>query len=144
MILAFAYFILSAKPISIRRLLLLYVFSSAAVCCVLIILHTAHAATLASQIGIVITLAAWAYPLLCVLLGAFRGHVCLEVFERASICVQATYGLALAIVFTAAIKTFAAPADARSLAELSRLVVVWLAGGIGFALLTSVLRYSPR
>jgi hypothetical protein len=134
MILALAYVFLNAKPVSLRRLFLLYIFSFAVARCVLTTLDTKHAATLACQISVVITLAVWVYPLIRFLHAARRGRRGIEVLEPVSICVEATYGVALAFALTACMKVLVAPADALSLAHLSRIAAASLVGGIVFVL----------
>lgn len=144
MILAVAYVILSAKPISIRRLFMLYVFSTVTAFCFLAAFHAEHAAKLAPQIAIVVTLAVWSFPVVRVLYGAFRGQIGLEAFEPVSGCVQATYGFTTAIAFAAGAKAFVVPFDALTFAALFRLVVLGMAVGIGFAFLVRALRNGPR
>ncbi len=65
-------------------------------------------------------------------------------FERVSACVQATYGLAVVIAHAAGVKAFVAPLDVLRFGVLSRLIVVGLIGGIGFAWVVPMLRHNPR
>jgi hypothetical protein len=142
MILALAYVILSAKPISIRRLLLLYILSFAMTDCLLSMLGTKHTTRLDSQLAIAATLAVWSYPLVRFLCGACTGHIALETFENVSVCVQATYGFAAAIALAAGAMAVIAPFNAFALAALAKVVLLGLAGGISFALSVTKLRSS--
>lgn len=144
MILAFAYIVLGAKPISFRRLFLLYVFSIATADFVLATFHAVHAAMLASQIATFITLAAWSYPFLRVLHNVFRGRIELEALEPVSICVRATYGFAVVITIAAGVKALVAPFDPLTFAAFSQFVVIGLTVSTGFVLLAPPFRRSPR
>jgi hypothetical protein len=63
MMLAFIYLISSAKPISIRRLCLLYVLAFTSAASVLFFLRAQHAAATALDIGAAITFLVWVFPL---------------------------------------------------------------------------------
>jgi hypothetical protein len=143
-VLGLMYLIFSAKPISIRRLSLLFVFSLVSTRCLLATLHPGPAAILAPHIATLATLAVWSYPLLKVVHSACRGRIGLESFERVSICVQATYGFAAAIAFAAGVRAFVAPFDPLTFAALSRTVAVALAFGMGFAIVIPMLRRMLR
>jgi hypothetical protein len=144
MILALAYIVLGAKPISIRRLFLLYVFTVAMAASLLASFRAEHAASLSSQIAIVVTLAVWSYPIVRVVHDLFRGHFGLKAFEPVSICVQATYGLAAVIAFALGLKAFVSPFDAPTLAVLSRIVAVGIMGSVGLTFFGSMLRTGPH
>ncbi len=143
MILALAYIILSAKPISMRRLFLLYVFSLGVAYFLLATFHSEHI-KLPSQVALVITLAVWSLPLLQALHCAFRGHTGLEQFERVSVCVKATYGFAMVFALAAGASVVIAPFGALSFGGLARMVVVATMGGIGFALVVPAISRNPR
>src|ERR1700676_920013 len=105
MMLGFIYVVLTAKPISIRRLCLLYAVAWASARFLLSILRIEPAASLAVELATTIALLVWASPLVRLLFRVLRGRrVTLEVFETVSACVQFTYGVALLVVPATAVK----------------------------------------
>jgi hypothetical protein len=135
MILALAYVILSAKRISIRRLLLLYIFLFGSACCVLTIFGMEHATKVAWRFALVITLFVWAYPIVRVLRRVSRRQNALEVFQDISIGVQATYGFAAAILFIGSAMVL----FGLTFAAFTRLMVIGLVGAIGFPFVLATL-----
>src|ERR1700693_262153 len=97
--LGFMYVMLTAKPISLRRLCLLYVFLLASARSLLGGVHVEHATSLALTVATTVSLLVWVSPLVRVLVGAVFGtRIALEAFETVSACVQFTYGFVLVML----------------------------------------------
>ena len=104
--LGFTYVVLTAKPISLRRLCLLYAFLLASAHCLLGVLRVEHEASVALAVAIAISLVVWVSPLVRVLFGAVFGRrVAVEAFETVSTCVQFTYGFALVLLPVVVLET---------------------------------------
>jgi hypothetical protein len=105
--LGFIYVVLTAKPISIRRLCLLYVVLWASARCLLSILRVEPATSLTVAIATALTLTVWVSPLVRVLFGTLLGkRIAVEAFERVSACVQFTYGFVLVVLPMIAFETW--------------------------------------
>ncbi len=136
MMLAFIYLISSAKPISIRRLCLLYVFLLASARCLLGVLHVEHAASLALAIATAIGLLVWVSPLVRVLFGAVLDRrIALEAFETVSACVQFTYGFVLVMLPIIALETWLTVPHAPMRAALIPAITWACVTGAGFMMM---------
>jgi len=137
----FMYLVLTAKPVSIRRLCLLYVFLLASARCLLSVLHIEDAGSLALGIAAAITLLAWVSPLVRALFGAFFGRLIpLGAFEAVSGCVQFTYGFTLVLLPVTALETgLAAPHAAMRAALFPE--IAWACFG-GAAFVTMIQRFN--
>ena len=126
--LAFVYVMLSAKPVSLRRLCALFVLSTAAGAIILGILHVPHSSTTAVHVASAITFTAWVLPLIRIVRTMRRRAALSEMLSLVSIPVQLTYwsSLLLApIVMVAGLST-RLYADGMSLGAVSRAVTVML------------------
>ena len=136
MMLAFIYLISSAKPISIRRLCLLYVFLLASARCLLGVLHVEHAASLALAIATAIGLLVWVSPLVRVLFGAVSDRrIALEAFGTVSACVQFTYGFVLVMLPVIALETWFTVPHAPMRAALIPAITWACVTGAGFMMM---------
>jgi hypothetical protein len=136
MMLVFIYLISSAKPISIRRLCLLYVFLLASARCLLGVLHVEHAASLALAIATAIGLLVWVSPLVRVLFGAVLDRrIELEAFETVSACVQFTYGFVLVMLPVIALETWLTVPHAPMRAALIPAITWACVAGAGFMMM---------
>ena len=135
MMLGFIYVVLTARPISIRRLCLLYVVAWASARFLLSILRIEPAASLAVELATAITLLVWVSPLVWLLFCVVQGkRVTLEVFESVSACVQFTYGFALLVLSAAAVKIWLSVPIALTQASLIRAIAMVCAGGLGLVI----------
>jgi hypothetical protein len=100
MMLPLVYIMLNAKPISIRRLCVLFVLSAAAAAVVLSFTHDRHVSTTALRVASTVAFAAWASPLIRIALAMRRRSAFREILGIVSPPVQASYGLALLLVPT--------------------------------------------
>ena len=140
----FMYIVLTAKPVSIRRLCLLYVFLLASARCLLSVLHVEHAASLALAIATTISLLVWVSPLARVLFGAVFGRrIALEAFETASACVQFTYGFVLVMVPVIALETWLSVAHAPGRTALIPAFAWACVGGAGFVMMIQRFSIAP-
>lgn len=89
--LAFAYVMLSAKPVSLRRLCALFVLSTATATVILSILHVPHSSTTAVHAALAITLTAWVLPLIRFARTMHRHAALSEMLSLVSIPVQLSY-----------------------------------------------------
>jgi hypothetical protein len=132
----FMYVVLTAKPVSIRRLCLLYVFLLALARCLLSVLHVEHAANLALAIATAISLLVWVCPLVRVLFGAVFGRrIALEAFESVSACVQFTYGFILVMLPVVALETWLTVPHAPMRAALIPAITWACVSGAGFMMM---------
>jgi hypothetical protein len=138
----FMYVVLTAKPVSIRRLCLLYVFLLASARCLLSVLHVEHAASLALAIATAISLLVWVSPLVRVLFGAvFDRRIALEAFETVSARVQFTYGFVLVMLPVIALETWLTVPHAPVRALIPAIAWAWVSGA-GFMM--TVQRFKGR
>jgi hypothetical protein len=135
MMVGFIYVVLTAKPISIRRLCLLYVVSLASAWYLLGILRVESAASLSATTATAVAFLVWISPLvripLCVLFGK---RFALGVFESVSIPVQFTYGFALTMLFLVAAEMLLAMPHALAQASLIRAIATATVGGLGLVI----------
>jgi len=138
----FIYVMLTAKPISIRRLCVLYIVAWASARFLLSILRIEHAASLAVELATTIALLVWVCPLVRVLYDAiFCKRIALEAFESVSACVRFTYGFVLVVLPLATVVICFAP-HALIQATLIRVVAVACVGGV--SLVIAVKTLLPR
>src|ERR1700687_376381 len=120
---------LTAKPISIRRLCSLFMCSWVLARAVLEVLHPGQAAHIALAFSISLTLFVWILPLAHVAYATARsGRITLNALEPVSLAVQITYGLALGLLPIVAIEIPVQVAHQVSVAFLVRAI---LATGTG-------------
>lgn len=94
--LALVYIVLAAKPISIRRLFMLYAFLLVLAYVLLGAFHVRNAAGSAMAFAVVITLLVWVSPPVRAIYGSLLAQRApMEAFVDVSTCVQWTYGFAL-------------------------------------------------
>jgi hypothetical protein len=142
MMLGFIYVVLTAKPISIRRLCLLYVVAWALARFLLSILRIEPAANLSVELATTIALLVWVSPPVRLLFCILRGRrVTLEVFETVSACVQFTYGFAFLVLPATAAKIWLAAPIALTQASLIPAIVMVCAGGLG--LVIAIQAFNP-
>lgn len=89
--LAFTYVMLSAKPVSLRRLCALFALSTAVFAMILGILRVPHSSTTAVHVALAITFAAWVLPLIRIVRAMRRRAALREMLGSVSIPVQLTY-----------------------------------------------------
>lgn len=118
------YLALTAKPISLRHLLILFVFAQVSANLALITFHSKHAPYEAVTIAGAITLLMWSIPLARLVYDAicFR-KVVPDVLSPVSGFIRWTYGFALAFVPIFTIGTVIHPGHKVPLGGLARLVV---------------------
>lgn len=130
------YVVLTAKPISLRRLCLLYAFVLASARCLFGFLRVEHAASLALAIATAIAVLVWVSPLMRVLFGAIFGkRIALEAFKSVSACVQFTYGFVLVMLSVIALETGLTMPHAPMRTALIPAIVWACAGGGGFVMI---------
>jgi hypothetical protein len=135
--LAFVYVMLSAKPVSLRRLCALFVLSTAAGAIILGILHVPHSSTTAVDVASAITFIAWVLPLIRIVRTMRRRAALSEILNIVSIPVQLTYWASLLlapIVMVAGLST-RLYADGMSLGAVSGALAVTLIVGIPLLLM---------
>jgi hypothetical protein len=127
---SFIYLMLSAKPVSLRRLCALFVLSAAVAAMILSILHVPHASTTALHVASAITFAAWVFPLLRIVRTIRRRSVRNEILGVVSIPVQLSYwaSLLLAPVILVAGLSARLHADGFRLGAVSQAVAVMCIG----------------
>ena len=144
MMLGFIYVVLTAKPISIRRLCILYVLSLASARCSLSILRVENAASLAMVIASIISLIVWVCPLVRVLFGAVLGRrIALEALETVSACVQFTYGFSLVMLPVVALETWLTVPHAPMRAALIPAIAWACLGGGVFVMMVQRFSIAP-
>jgi hypothetical protein len=140
--LAFTYVMLSAKPVSLRRLCALFALSTAASAMILGILRVPHSSTTAVDVALAITFAAWVLPLIGIVRGMRRRAALREMLSLVSIPVQLTYWSSLLLapaVMVAGLST-RPYTYGISLGAVSRAVAVMLIGIPLLLMATEVLR----
>jgi hypothetical protein len=136
----FMYVVLTAKPISLRRLCMLFAFLLASARSLFGGLHLEHAASLALAIATTITLVVWVSPLARVVFGAVFGRrIALEPLETVSACVQFTYGFVLVMLPVIALETGLTMPHAPMRAALIPAIVWACVGGGGFVMMIQAL-----
>lgn len=95
---ALVYVMLSARPVSLRRLCALFVLSTVAGATILAILHVPGSSTTAVHVASAITFTAWIFPLIRILLTIRRRAALSEMLSLVSIPVQLTYWVTLLLV----------------------------------------------
>jgi hypothetical protein len=137
MMIAFVYVMLSAKPVSLRRLCALFVLSTAAGATILSILHVPHSSTTAVHVASAITFTAWILPLIRIL-GTIRRRARLrEMLSLVSIPVQLTYWVTLLLVPIVIVAELSKRvyADGVNLGAISKALTVTLIIGIPLLLM---------
>ena len=143
--LGFMYVVLTAKPVSLRRLCLLFAFLLASARCLLGGLRVEHAASVALAIATALTLLAWVFPLVRVLVGAVFGRrIALEALESVSACVQFTYGFVLVMLPVVALETALTMPHASMRAALIPAVISACVGGGGFVMMIQAFMGTTR
>ena len=140
--LAFTYVMLSAKPVSLRRLCALFALSTAVSAMILGILRVPHSSTTAVHVALAITFAAWVLPLIRIVRAMRRRAALREMLSLVSIPVQLTYWSSLLLapaVMVAGLST-RPYAYVISLDAVSRGVAVILIGIPLLLMATEVLR----
>ena len=134
--LGFIYVMLTAKPISIRRLGLLFMLSWVLARTALEVLHPGQAAHFALVFSISLTLFVWILPLARVAYATVRSaRISLNALEPVSLGVQITYGLALGILPIVAVEI---PAQAAHQVSAAFLVRALIAAGTGATVLVLI------
>jgi hypothetical protein len=140
----FMYVALTAKPISIRRLCLLYVVIWASVRVFLSILRIEPVANLAVELATAIALLAWVSPLVRVLFGAVLGRrIALEAFETVSAGVQFTYGFSLVMLPVITLETWLTVPHAPMQAALIPAIAWACVGGGAFVIMVRRFSIAP-
>jgi type III secretory pathway component EscU len=140
MMLGFIYVVLTAKPISIRRLCLLYIGVWASARFLLSILRIEPAASLAVEIAVAITLLVWGSPLARALFGTIFGkRIALEAFETVSVSVQFSYGFTSAMALVTLFQSWLSAHHALTETSLIQVVALASIGGVGFVIATHTL-----
>lgn len=143
--LAFAFLLLSAKPVSIRRLSLLFVFSFVSARCLVSIIGVRDLFSLTLPIAIGLTVLFWAWPLMRSAYGTlFTGRSALAGLNSVSECVQFTYGFTLLIIPATAVEVLLSAPHALAPSLLIRAIMLACAGGVGFAILIQSCLASVR
>ena len=143
--LAFIYVILTAKPISVRRLSVLYVFSLVLARSFLSILRIEPATTLALGIAATISVLVWVSPLVRALFSSIAGRrIALEAFERVSACVQFSHGFALVALPIITIEIWLAAPHALMQVAVIRVVSIASVGGLGGVIAIEALKAPAR
>jgi hypothetical protein len=120
--LAVVYLTLTAKPLSLRRLLLLFAFALIVANLVFASLHVRHGPHAALVTAAGVTLLAWSMPLVRLVYGAIRFHTFMpNAFAPASGFILWTYGFALAFATMLAISVVTNRAHVVPLGILARL-----------------------
>jgi hypothetical protein len=123
--LALIYIFLIAKPISIRRLFLLFVLGLVLTPSVLAILHVKHAPSHALAIATSVVLLVWSLPLVRIVHDTIRlGRLSLDALSPVSDAVRWTYGLALLAVPMLTIGCLFNPAHRLMLAVIPPLMPI--------------------
>jgi hypothetical protein len=145
-VLGLAYIFLIAKPISIRRLCLLFVLALISATSMLTILHTKHALSHALTIATSVVLIVWGLPLARIMHDTLRLRALpLDALVPVSGAVRWTYGFALVVVPTLTIGCLLNPAHRFALAALPQLMAVAALMGFVFqALFAAWRRRSVR
>ena len=140
----FIYVMLTAKPLSIRRLCLLFVFSYMSARFLTSVLQAQHEASVALAIATAITVLVWVSPLVRVLFGAVFGRrIALEAFGAVSACVQFTYGFALVMLPLIALETWLSVPHAPVRAALIPAIAWACVGGAGFVIMIQRFSIAP-
>ena len=143
--LGFTYVVLTAKPVSIRRLCLLYVFLLASARCLLSVLHIEDAGSLALGIATAISFFAWVSPLVRIVVGSVLDRrIALEAFESVSACVRFTYGFVLVLLPVIALETWHGASHASVQATLIPAIAWASVGGASFVMMIQAFKGTTR
>lgn len=130
---------LIAKPISLRRLCLLYVFALVSTRFLLSIFCVESVASLSSTVATSITLLAWAFPLFniswCVISAR---RLTLEALAPVSGFVRFTYGCALAALPLILLRSLTNPIHLVRLGELAQTLAVAAAVGLTLRIVVQI------
>jgi hypothetical protein len=144
MMLGFIYVVLTAKPISIRRLCLLYVVGWASARFLLAILRIEPSASLAVELATTIALLVWVSPFVRLLFRVLQGRRATpEVFETVSACVQFTYGFILVMLPVGALETWLTVSHAPMRASLTPAIAWASLGGGVFVMMVQRFSIAP-
>ena len=131
------YIFIVAKPISIRRLSLLFVVTLVTARCLYGVMHVANPPSAALATATALTIVAWLTPLGRAVGSSVKSRrLILDALDSASGAVRITYGSALAALLLVAFQSIA---NAMHRLTLGMLLQTLLAGGlIGLVSLTSI------
>ena len=133
------YIFLVAKPISIRRLCLLFVLALMLVMTLLSVLHAGDALKYGLAFATSVVLLVWALPLVRAAYNTIRSRgLALEALHPVSDVVRWTYGVALAVVPIMAMGWLLEVTHVLVLGMLPRLMTLAALGGLALLLATSV------
>ena len=120
--LAVIYITLTAAPLSLRRLLLLFIVALASANVVFALFHAKHAPNAALVTAAAVTLLAWSMPLARLVYDGIRFRmVPMDTLGRVSGFIRWTYGFALALVPMVAITAMIHPTHQVAFVDLLRL-----------------------
>jgi hypothetical protein len=130
-VLAVIYLALSAKPVSLRRLLILFAFALASANLVLVVFHPKHAPNVAFVIAAAVSLLAWSMPLARLAYCAVRFRVLVsDVLLPVSDVIRWTYGFALAAAPMLGVVILVAPTHRLGSIALLRIITVASVAGL--------------
>jgi hypothetical protein len=133
------YIFLVAKPISIRRLCLLFVLALTLAMTLLSVLHAGHALKYGLAFATSVVLLAWAFPLSRAVYDSIRyRRLAIDALHPASDVVRWTYGVALVVVPIMAIGWLLEVTHVLVLGMLPRLMTLAALGGLALLLATSI------
>jgi hypothetical protein len=139
--LAIVYLTLTAGALSLRRLLLLFIFALMVANLVFAVFHVKDGPHAALVTAAAIALLAWSMPLARLAYGAIRLHMFMpNALFPASGFILWTYGFALFLFPAVAAEVSVAPPHRLTLALLLRGVALACAVGIGFSVMVRAIR----
>lgn len=122
---------LTAKPISIRRLSMLFTVALISGRAALALLHVENAPSAGVAVALALTICAWAAPLIRFVLQTLcSGIPSWHVFDSVSNAVKCTYGFVLAMLALVPFQEMLAPTHAVTLSTLLRTIITALTTGI--------------
>jgi hypothetical protein len=141
-VLGLIYIFIVAKPISIRRLSLLFVVTLVTTDCVFGITHIQNSQSLALATAITLTAIAWLTPLGLIVGSSVKARrLVLDALDSTSALVQVTYGSVLATLLL----VFPRVVNAIYPLTLGILLRTWIIGGlIGLVLFIGIKSFSLR
>jgi FtsH-binding integral membrane protein len=136
-VLGLIYIFIVAKPISIRRLSLLFTISLVTARCLYGVTHIANPPSMALATATALTIVAWLAPLVGSLWSSVKARrLALGPLDSASVIVKITYGSLFA---TALLMAFQAIVNALNPLALSMLLQTFVVGGlVGLALFMGI------
>jgi hypothetical protein len=142
-VLGLIYIFVVAKPISIRRLSLLFVVTLVAARCLYAVMHVENSQSAALATATALTILAWLAPLLRAVGSSVKARrLNLGALDSASGVVRITYGSALAALLLVAVRPIV---NAMHPFTLGMLLQTLVAGGlIGLVSLTGIRSFSMR